>query len=193
MQPLHSAAALYDEKRGIAIFTRGLHAFEPIREDDQITIALTMLRAVGWIDKEKGIGAAGAQMQGEFKAEFMVMQLGADHDHVQVLRMAQAYNAPLRAYQYDEKPPQSKHSYLQFDNDQIVMTTLKPPLDGDGMILRLLNPNNAEVETSLSAQSLRLVQRLNLAEEMQDGFKVEDSKTTVKLAPHQLVTLRLGF
>jgi mannosylglycerate hydrolase len=193
-QPMQSMTTIFDNHRGMGLFTRGLNAFEPIKEDKQITLALTLLRSVGWLDKARNISVAGAQMVGDYNMEFMLMPLSAEREPAAQLQAAMAYRAPLKAFQYQEKPAQMQASYLSFDSDKVVMTALKPPQEGSGMVVRLLNPSKAELGVQLQPEgNLTKAQRLNLAETQATSLAIEKNQLNLSIEPYQLVTLHLEF
>jgi alpha-mannosidase len=193
-QPIHSVAAVYNRLHGIGLFTRGLMEFEPINEDEQITLGLTLLRAVGWVDKAADIRSFGTQAQTDISAEFMLMPLDGIRNHARMLRISQEYRAPLRAVQYTEKPAVPDQSYLEIDDDRIVVTAIKPPQQGEGLIVRLLNPSVGDIGVNIqTAGKIQKATRVNLAETHQDDYAPEGSQVNVRLEPHQVVTVRLEY
>jgi alpha-mannosidase len=185
---------VYDNTHGVALFTRGLQEFEPLQEDKRITFGLTLLRAVGWIDKQQRINAPGAQLQRDLTAEFMLMPLDARRNNAELMRLSQSYRAPLRAVQYHEKPPELQRSYLSLDNEQVLMTALKSPQTGTGLIVRLLNPGAGDVGVNLNSfGTLVSASRLNMAEVHQEDITIEKGLVNITLEPHQIVTVRLDF
>jgi mannosylglycerate hydrolase len=193
-QPMHSVAAIYNRLHGVGLFTRGLPEFEPIREDQQITLGLTLVRAVGWLNKGAGIEALGAQAQRDCSAEFMLMPLDGLRNHARMLRFSQEYRAPLKAVQYAEQPPIPQQSFLSIDDDRIVVTTLKPAHQGEGIIVRLLNPSVGDIGANIrTAKRLQRATRVNLAESHQDDYVLENGQVNVRLEPHQVVTVRLEY
>lgn len=193
-QPMQSMASIFDNHRGMGIFTRGLNAFEPIKEDKQTTVALTLLRSIGLLNKKRNIPVAGAQMTGDYNMEFMLMPLQAHREPALQLQAAMAYRAPLQAFQYQEKPAKAQASYLSFDSDKIVMTALKPPQQGNGMLVRLMNPSRADVGLHVKPEgTLSKAHRLNLAETSSSPLTVEKNQVNLSIEPYQVVTLHLEF
>lgn len=192
--PLQSLSALYDKKRGLGLFTRGLSSVEAINENNQVTLALSLLRSVGWLNKEAKIQSASAQMLGNFVTEFMLMPLDASQDSANLLRTSMSYQAPLRAFQYHEKPALSRRSYLQIEGSGVLMSALKTAQKGEGLILRLINTtdNNSEVRLQADAKLSR-ASRLNLAEELESDAGIEDNQVKLTLMPHEIATVRLVF
>ncbi len=204
--PMHSLCAVGDDKRALALLARGLPEFEAVQEGGQTTLALTLLRAVGWLSRgdlrtrSAAVGpqlaTPGAQCLRPMSAEYALLALDAsiDQNAARLMRAGMAYSAPPQAYQYQEKPKPAAMSYLTVEGDGAVMTALKPPQKGDGWIVRFVNPSDAEVEVQVAPhgrpQSALLV---NLAEEPQAEFEVVKGKIKVKLNPHQIVSVRFGF
>jgi alpha-mannosidase len=49
--PFQNFMGVFDEERGLAISAKGLYEYE-IKDDEEKTIALTLIRAIGWLSKE---------------------------------------------------------------------------------------------------------------------------------------------
>lgn len=207
--PLHSVAALHDDSHGFALFTRGLLSVEPIPEDDQITLAVTLLRAVGWADKDAGIVANKAQQEAmDFTTEFMLLPMNSGYDPTTLMKYGMAYRAPLRAFQYATAPEKHEHSYLQVESEHVVVTALKPHQyksqsrtegldtteEHKTLMLRLLNPTEHDAQaTVIPAQAPSAITQVNLAEVPIKDLALENGRVTVTLDPHQILTLRLAF
>lgn len=203
-QPMHSVCAVDDGKETMALLTRGLPEYEAIAEDGQVTLALTLLRAVGW--RVRGdlrartapvgmpLAVPDAQCLREMTAEY-ALRLLPTNDPAAVLRAGQLYSAPLQAYAYEEHPPTSVHSYLTVEGDGLVMTALKPPQVGTGWIVRLLNPTAEAIDARLHTVSpLQAAQVVSMAEERRSDLSIHDSHTVaVTVRPQQVLTLRLEF
>jgi alpha-mannosidase len=50
--PFHGFVDVSDGKRGLAVFARGLREYEVLPEKNQWMVALTLVRAVGWLSRE---------------------------------------------------------------------------------------------------------------------------------------------
>lgn len=196
-QPMHRLCAVEDETQAMVLLVRGLPEFEAIAEDGQVTLALTLLRAVGWLRRDETMGAmvkaSGAQGLREYTAEYALVPMQAKQP-VEWLRAGQVYNAPLQAYHYADAPEKASHSYLTVEGDPAVMTALKPPQKGEGWIVRFLNPTDSPAEIKVKAHEKPSEALLvNLAEEAQAEFEIEEGAFTVKLKPQQIVTVLLKF
>jgi alpha-mannosidase/mannosylglycerate hydrolase len=210
--PMHTVAAVESEGRAMAVLSRGLYEFEPLTEGGQTTLALTLLRAVGWLSRgdlrtrtanvAPSLAIPGAQCLREMQAEFALLPMSAK-DAAGMLHAGQAYNAPLQVYQVSQKPKTPQQSYLTLETtsskamtQDTLLTALKPPQTGKGWIVRLHNPTERVVETALltAGKKVKFAERVNLAEETQAELEADETgKLKVRLEPHKLVTLRLAF
>lgn len=207
--PLQNVAALYGKQYGMALFTRGLLSVEPIEEEGQITLALTLLRAVGWVDKANEMASQKAQQEGEdFEAEFLLLPLAKAHNPADLMRRGMAFRAPLQAYQYAIAPKRGTHSFLKIESEQVVLTALKPPqyrsqsrqveanvsTETKELIVRLLNPTDSDAEAKLiPAQAPTTIEQVSLAETSVADLALTDGYITVTVKPYQLLTLRMIF
>ncbi|MBC8099789.1 MAG: hypothetical protein H7Y11_10130 [Armatimonadetes bacterium] len=212
--PMQTLSAVSDANATMALLGRGLPEFEAISEDDQTTLALTLVRSVGWLSRDDlrtrtaPIGtprpAPGAQTLRPMHAEYALLPLPAS-DPAALLRTGQSYIAPLQAYQYDRPPDKPRRSYLSIqsslgtgsesDGNGAILTTFKPALQGRGWVLRLFNPTAQKVEALVTPnQKPRYARLTNLAEEAHTIIEPDaNGSLHVVLLPHKLVTLRLGF
>jgi mannosylglycerate hydrolase len=203
-QPMHTLCAVDNGKEALALLARGLPEYEAISEDGQVTLALTLLRAVGWRsrgDLRARTSPAGtplavpdAQCLREMQADYALRLLPAD-DPAALLRAGQLYSAPLQAFAYETHPPVPVQSYLTVEGDGLVMTALKPPQTGAGWIIRLLNPTTQAVEARLhTASALQTAQIVSMAEERRSDLEIEGGKSVkVTVRPQQVLSLRLEF
>lgn len=193
LQAMQSVCAVADETGMLALLTRGLPEFEPMNLDGQLTLGVTLLRAVGWLDPTRTQPVPGAQHQHDMTADFRLLRLSAS-DLPRLLREAQTYRAPLSVFQYSQKPDAMERSYLAIDDDRIVLTALKPPQEGSGWIVRLMNPLESEISATLTVHGkLARVRRVSMAEVSQAELETSGSQVQVTLAPSQIVTLHLLF
>lgn len=191
---MQNLTALYDKKRGFGLFTRGLNSFEAIRDDNGVSLALSLLRSVGWLNKSRKVLAPGAKMPGDFTTNFMLLPLDSTHNPAELLRIAASYQAPLRAFQYHEKPPKNQHSYLTLSGDNVVMTALKAPQKGDGLIVRVLNASDSESPLIIQpVQKISSATQVNFAEQYDSDVTIIDNRVKLSLKGQQIATLRLQF
>lgn len=215
-QPTQGLVAVTDQERTMAAVTRGLVEYEPIAEDDQVTLALTLVRAVGWLSRDDlktrpgaiapMIPTPDAQCQHEIDVEYALIETLPD-DGAALLQARETFNTPLQVFQYDAPPELPRRSFLSVvsdraigahsDGDGAILTSLKAPQMGKGWITRFYNPHNQPVELLVTPhQRPDTAQRIAMSEyDTLDSYLEIDAngRVTVQLAPYEIVTVRLGF
>ena len=195
--PMQNLSAVQGDQEALLLMSRGLTEVEPLMDKGEITLALTLLRSVGWLQRPNadsyGIPVKGAQNEREIGVDYAILPI-KNANPTAILRAGQAYSAPLQVFQYHEKPDPISNSYLTFNSESAIMTALKPPQTGTGWIVRLVNPTDDEVSGTLTTHGkLTSAKLVNLAEEDQAEYTVTRNTINVKIAPHKIHTLRLEF
>ncbi len=163
-QPQKRFVSVTDGTRGLAILNRGLPEYEAIpQEDGTTTLALTLLRCVGWLSRDDFStrrGHAGpmlatpeGQMPGNWTFDYAILPHGGDWQAADALvaREAEAWNNPVRAV------PTTLHhgavaatwSMVQLGPAPLQVSTVKRAEDGSGVIARWYNPTEQEVIADL--------------------------------------------
>ncbi len=203
-----------DGERGLMIANRGLYEFEAFNDEEgETTLALTLLRCVGWLSRADmpmrpghagpGLPTPGAQSIGEHTFEYAIIPHAGDWS--QAAGAAYAFAAPLRAVRtgvHGGSLPPVGH-LLEVEPEALTVHTLralrvsaiKRSEDGQALIVRLYN-NSAEAvkgRVRLGVPCRREVPRVNLNEEPADLPLMADDSGWVLLTarPWEIVTLRL--
>ncbi|MBI3961908.1 MAG: hypothetical protein HY335_04070 [Deinococcus sp.] len=150
-----------DGQRGFALLNRGLPEYEAIREaNGQITLALTLLRCVGYLSRPDllnrpgnagpGFAAPGAQCPGQHTFHYAIYLHQGTWEQG-VLPEAHSFNQPLRATLATKQQGTLplEQSFLQVEPEQLVVSALKRAEHGQGLILRVYNPTNQAVPARL--------------------------------------------
>lgn len=154
--PVRSWAAIGgdDARRDLAVLLRGLPEVEGVDHGDRSELAVTLVRAVGWLSRfDLGARTAGAgpmlatpeaQCPGPQHAEVCLRFGTAD---AAIARAAGEYGAPLRGWQLGGRTAPLRRSLLRVDS--ALVSALKVAEDGDGLILRLSHPVTGAVDASV--------------------------------------------
>jgi alpha-mannosidase len=151
-----------DGQHGVLLANRGLPEYQVLpgtEEAPGAALALTLLRAVGWLsraDLHNRVGHAGpamttpeAQCQGSHTFHYALVPHAGNH--LTAYREAHAFNAPLRAVpaHVHQGPLPSSASFVEIWPSAVVLSALKQAEEGDGFILRLLNIAAVPVQARL--------------------------------------------
>lgn len=181
---------------GLTVVAPGLPEAELV---DDGTLAITLLRSIGWLSRHDlntrpgpagpVIPVANAQCLETIEAE---LNLFAGTDAVK----AQQCEVPLAAVIAGTEPLlEPERSLLQLHSDSLLLSAFKPAEQGDDFILRLLNPGTTlatgELQLGFDVSAVHIV---SLDEErlLSAVAQLSVRRFKVELAPHQLQTLRLA-
>jgi alpha-mannosidase len=186
---------------GLTVVAPGLSEAEIVPAPGGAVLALTLVRAVGYLSRPDlatrpmlagpGTSVPGAQCHGELRAR---VSLFAGHDPA----MAQDAEWGLRAVEAgpaaDALWPEGE-SLLQVAPRALLLSALKPASDGEGIVVRVLNPTanpiDAELRFGLPVSSASFVR---LDESPATGAPARDGSLLRFLAAaHALCTLRVKF
>jgi mannosylglycerate hydrolase len=180
---------------GLTVAAPGLPEAEVTAEG---VIAITLLRAVGWLARMDlhtrpqpagpVIATPGAQGLGPIETHVTLLggcDPAAARDAEVGLRVVAAGAEALLP---------AEHALLSLKPAEILLTALKPAEDGPGIVLRLLNPTDAEVEARLTVGfPFTSAETLHLDERVADTpLTVHDNMVALMLPPHALRTLRVS-
>jgi alpha-mannosidase len=163
--------AVEDGERGFAVFNRGLPEYEVTPDG---TVYLTLLRCVGWLSRDDLAtrrGHAGppyetpeAQCLGVHRFEYAIYTYSGTWEEAGVLRVARDFTSPPLAQAIEGKISSSM-TFFTLGPEGVVLSALKPPKEGDGVIVRVYNPLRRSVEAELrTSWSLSEVWELRLDE-----------------------------
>jgi alpha-mannosidase len=187
--------------RGFMLANRGLPEYEAIEEaDGTITIALTLLRCVGWLSRDDlstrrgqagpGMHTPGAQMQGKWKFQYSLIP----HEGVWEKAHTEAHRfmRPLRAVRTsrgDGTLPASG-ALVEIEPPEVILSALKLAEDGAGVVARVYNIANEPVETQVRLLvPFEWVERVDLNEENPEPIESEDGAVRFQLKRNEIATL----
>ncbi len=204
--PQKAFVSVSDGAAGLMVINRGLPEYEVLREaDGSVTVALTLLRCVGWLSRDDypcRKGHAGpaletpeAQCLGRQVFEYAIVPHAGNWRVV--YPEAHAFNAPLRAVSTGSHagPLPLTQSLISVQGEGIVLSAVKEAEKRDGWIVRCYNILGtavvAQLQTFVPPRSAWLV---NLAEEELRELPLDGpGLIRVALGGRQVVTIKLRF
>jgi len=149
--PMRSFVSASSKKRGLSIATKGLLEFEMLEESGG-TIAVTLLRSVGWLSKtnlttRKGaagpyLETPGAQCIGKQMFEFAIIPHAGNWKKSNVHRQVDEYLNPLNA-RFIAPSDVNKNEYngecVNIEHEDIMLSAFKKSEDGKYLVLRFWN------------------------------------------------------
>jgi hypothetical protein len=191
-----------DGRRGVAMFSRGLPEHEVGRADGTTTLALTLLRSVGWlsrgdlavIDHAAGpiLPTPAAQELGPHRFEYAVLVHAGDWVEGGVLDEARAFASPPIAVS-----PSGTHrvaagrALVEVTPPSVALTAVHPAETGRGVLVRVVNNSaTAQAATLRPGFAVGEVVPVDPLERQRDR-RVEwaDGAAVIALRPWEIATL----
>ena len=196
--PMRSFVDLSNGRAGMTLITDGLHEYEVIPGTTQ-EVALTLLRAVGWLSRDDlttrtghagpGMETPGAQVLGAHRFRFSLYFHRGDWAEGNVWRAAEATLLPLVVAKGAGAADGRTTQLIELEPDCIQMTALIPRQDG--YEIRLLNASDQASEAGLRLEPVGTLERSNLAGNDLERIVPRDGRFGLGLRPWEIVTLRL--
>jgi mannosylglycerate hydrolase len=207
-----------DGERGLCLINRGLPEYE-VLDTERREIAITLLRAVGFLGAGSGLmsaaAAAGphiptpqAQIQRRLTYSLAVLPHRGIWQSEEVWRQAMEHANPPRGYttgMVKNKTALSlgkeheRRSFLAIEGRNAVLSSLKKSEQGEALILRLYNPSEspttATISLSFALNRVQLVgldeETLTLADTASSPVFDERNRVRISLPAGKIITLRM--
>lgn len=208
--PLRTFTSMNSDTRGLTVATKGLLEFEVLDEQGG-TIALTLLRCVGWLSRvgmETRSGTAGpvmrtpgAQCPGLQEFEFAIIPHEGDwlesgaHTEVEnyLLPMMTEYISPTEG----QEDPISRSSLFEVHPETVKVSAVKNAEEGDGLILRVWNIGREKQSSIIRfGMPVSKAKVVNLAEEdwNQEGLILDEERVLYfDIPPKRIMTILVDF
>jgi alpha-mannosidase len=198
--PQRTFVDVSDGTLGLMVANRGLPEYEVLPGAEGVTVALTLLRCVGWLSRDDfpcRRGQAGplmpapeAQCLGQHTFEYALIPHAGDWRSA--FQQAHAFSVPLRAVPTDAHPGTLSltGALLEVEPAEFVITAIRQA--EDGIVVRGYNiaPHPIQARVRLNSPA-REVTRTNLAEEPLEPLS-RDAEGWVHLAlrAREIATLK---
>ena len=201
-QPQGHFVDVSDGRIGLLVANRGLPEVEVIPGEGQTTIALTLLRCVGWLSRDdlhcrRGhagpmLPVPGAQCLGAYEFDYALIPHPGDWRAV--FSEGYAFAAPLRAVGTDrhagELPLEA--TMVAVEPAEFVVTAIKQAEDGEGWILRGYSVAGEVLQVRLQPwRHFARAARVRLDEEWLEALMVEsDGSVQFAVRPREIASVR---
>ncbi len=196
-----------DDKKHLSVMSSRLSEYEILEE--RRTIALTIIRSVGWLARQDlltRIGDVGpyiytpeAQEIGDHYFTYSIYPLGGEDLDKEVPYVeADNHNLRLRVVGtplHEGKLPK-EYSLLCWENESpkgaLRMTAVKRSEDEESFIFRFYNMLNKPAGGTLNiGESIDKAFRVNLNEEVEEELKSKNNKLHINARPKEIITLKI--
>ncbi len=201
--PKKDGIILQTQENAFVVLSQGLQEYEVVKREEGLAVALTLLRAVGWLSRNdlltrKGnagwpLPTPGAQCLGKHTFHLAVCVSGNPFPKYPLAQEALVFNRPPVTFQVSGKNPQhfSEWSFFQIDNPHINLSALKKHEDKDELVLRLYNSTPEKQVCTLSFNSpIALWKELSLLEDEIKITPIETSNPNIEVVfgPYEIKT-----
>jgi len=196
--PMIRFAGAEGNGRNFAFITGGQKEYE-VLEDEESTFAVTLFRAYnnrlctsGGNDWERRPGEL-AQSIGRHEINYRLYPSATGPAYSSVFRAADRLHAPLVVAETKRRPgtlPMDA-GFLSIEDPRLIMSAIKKASRVSGMVLRVFNPSEETIETSVRlAKPVRKVRYVNLNEEPTgEKLTVKRSAIHLSVAPKKIVSI----
>lgn len=203
--PMQRLCAVEDRRGGLAVLAQGLFEYEALKERNGVTLAVTLLRAVGWLSRPDlstrpdNAGpqyvAPEAQCLGKHKFQYAFLPYSGGARTNNLASQSQAYRVPMLEEQCagrNSNQP-AEYSLLQCEPEALVVTAIKKCEQRNTTIVRLYNASSERVKGKVVwGAPLTHAWRVNLAEERLEEIPIlAKSRLDLDVPAWRIVTLEL--
>ncbi|MFQ6065961.1 MAG: alpha-mannosidase [bacterium] len=192
---------------GLTVANRGLPEYQIVEEEHQSTIALTLLRCVGWLSRgdlltRKGhaawpLSTPGAQCLGTHTFHYSLIPHRGDWQKAKTFLQAEGFNTPMRGWQTESHPGKlpGRMTLVEIKPESLILSALKKQEAGEAVILRLYNTVPQTIEGSLSFSfPLKEAYLAGLNERPRERLEIQPKDSVkFKAKGFEIITLNLTF
>ena len=191
-------------KRGLAFISAGALHEGGVRDDAERTMLVTLLRSF-----RKTVGTAGEPDGleiGKLVHRFALMPFAGKLPRAEALRELQRLQAGVMTRQTGPRPSgfpamsgdaPATFGYIEAASGKLAVSAIKSAEDGDGLIVRLWNPEDTAQSEKLvlwrKVKSAEADDMREVADKTAPAPKASGKSVTVTAGPHKIVTIRIRF
>ncbi len=202
--PQKAFVSVDDGEWGLTIANRGLPEYEVLDTPGGATIALTLLRCVGWLSRSDlstrrgGAGpqlrTPGAQLHGRNMLEYSIIPHAGDWEAAAAHVLSVQHLRPMRGRwnRHGIGHIAASGQLLSVDSPAFSVSAIKRAEDGDGVIVRLYNTTGAQAGAQIDLKPVRgEVTLTDLNEDpVADVPRVHHRGVLVSARTNEILTLR---
>ncbi|NUU60720.1 alpha-mannosidase [Paenibacillus agri] len=180
---------------GLTIGNLGLNEYEVLR-DDQGTIAVTLLRAVGELGDWGVFPTPEAQCLGKHSFKYAVIPHGAGSAREASFALAYQNQSPITVVQapMQSGPLPVEHTFAEWEGEGLALTAVKVSEHSDDFVLRWYNMTEKEVELSLTVTSpAATLYRSTVLEERSEPLPASGGNAKLGVGSAEIITLGAMF
>ncbi|WP_425092167.1 alpha-mannosidase [Tropicimonas sp. S265A] len=179
--PAHKWADLSDGDYGVALLNDCKYGYD-VRDD---VLRLSLIKSATMPDNTAD--------QGHHRFTYALLPHVGD-TRIDVRREAYALNVPPRVFSGPGTGVARQDALVHCNSPRVVIETVKPAENRDGVIVRLYEAHNTRGDVRLSVHpSVVAVERCGLLEDRAEALVMADNAVTLTVSNYEIVTLRLRF
>jgi alpha-mannosidase len=206
LQPHQTWFAIDDDTHGLAILSQGLPEHEGLETEAGVTLALTLLRGVGWLSRGDLVtrrGHAGpaiatpeAQCLGTHSFRYGVLPYQGVPARTSLPQLAAAFDVPLLSSSMPVRPGKlpPRQGFISLEPDELVLSAVKRSESGDRLVVRCYNASESRVSGQIRLGfSLEQAWQATAAEQAtrQIVLEADGTRLDIEAEGHEIVTLLL--
>ena len=205
--PQKTFACIQDGGYGVAVFNRGIPEVEVRRNESGSEVALTLIRAVGWLSRGDlrwrrghagpGLETPGAQSLGVHRFEYALTTFEGDWETAGIVTQAHQFAYPPLATMGDahDGPLPADAALVRCDNPAIMVSAITPGRRTGTFIVRCYNasarPQTAVIELAAASHT----RTVNFLEHLVRKHlrRLRNGKLRLQFRPWEIINLQSRF
>ncbi len=185
--PAHRFVAFEDTEKGVALINSGAAGVEL----NGRTLSTSLIRAYypgpgAWVRP-----SALSSQHGKHSYDFMLVPYNGSWKNAAVLRMAQEFNSPARAFEACAVDGRCT-SFASVDRDNIVLSTIKAADDNSGdLVIRVYESFGEATTATISIKDAKSAVLSNVNEIIGEDISCKDGKIAISVKPFEILTIRV--